>query len=220
MPAGRIGQPQGVAPTTNSNPRKERPWLTKLSVKNSRVIMSRCNSMGFPAEVTAAAKLHILDSLGCLLAGTRLEPGRLAYDMASATSGAIHIGSSLFGTAERVSYLDAVQAMSVATHCGEMDDIHGGSGACIGAMIIPALLAMAEKYGGSGRKFLESAIVGYETVIRIGLCIDAPKLFARGWWPSTICGAFGVAAAGAKFLTGPPIRPPMRWASHRSMPAA
>jgi 2-methylcitrate dehydratase PrpD len=28
-------------------------------------------------------------------------------------------------------------------------------------------------------------------------------LFARGWWPSSICGAFGVAAAGAKFLDWP-----------------
>ena len=67
-------------------------------------------------------------------------------------------------------------------------------------MIVPSLLAMAEKYGGTGRRFLESAVAGYETVIRVGLSIDAPKLFARGWWPSTICAAFGIAAAGAKFL--------------------
>ncbi len=153
-----------------------------------------------PPEVGAAAKLHILDSIGCLLAGTRLEPGRLAYDMAIATSGAPHAGSSLFGTDERVSYQDSVQAMSVAAHCGEMDDIHGGAGTCIGGMIIPALLAMAEKFHGSGRKLIEATAVGYETVIRVGLCIDAPKLFERGWWPSTICGAFGVAASGAKFL--------------------
>ena len=131
-----------------------------------------------PAEVTDAAKLHILDSIGCLLAGTLLEPGKLAYDMAIATSSATSSrASTLFGTAERVSYLDAVQAMSVAAHCGEMDDIHGGAATCIGGMIIPALLAMAEKSGGSGRKFIEAAIVGYEMVIRVGLCIDAPKLF-------------------------------------------
>ena len=90
--------------------------------------------------------------------------------------------------------------MSVAAHCGEIDDIHGGAGVCIGGMIVPSLLAMAEKYSGSVRRFLEAAIVGYETVIRVGLSIDAPALFARGWWPSTVCGAFGVAAAGAKFL--------------------
>jgi len=67
-------------------------------------------------------------------------------------------------------------------------------------MIVPALLAMAEKYAGSGRHFLEGAIVGYETTVRVGLAINAPSLFTRGWWPSTVCGVFGVAAAGAKFL--------------------
>ncbi|HEV8725818.1 MAG TPA: MmgE/PrpD family protein [Candidatus Binatia bacterium] len=154
-----------------------------------------------PSDVVDAAKLHILDSLGCLLAGSRLEPGRLAYDFAVATSGtATHSTTTLLGSNRRVSYVDAVQAMSVAAHCGEMDDIHTGAGTCIGAMIIPALVALAEQYAGSGRRFIEAAIAGYETVARIGLSVDAPKLFARGWWPSTICGAFGVAAAGAKFL--------------------
>ena len=109
----------------------------------------------------------------------------------------------LFGTTLRASYLDAVQAMATAAHCGELDDIHGGAATCIGGMVVPALLTMAEKHGGSGRQFLEAAIAGYETTARVGLSIDAPKLFARGWWPSTVCGAFGVAAAGAKFLDWP-----------------
>ena len=154
-----------------------------------------------PPSVVEAAKLHILDSLGCLLAGSHLEPGKLAYDLAMASSGdGSGSTSTLLGTDSRGSFLDAVQAMSVAAHCGEMDDIHSGAGTCIGGMIVPALVAMAEKYGGSGRDFLEGAIVGYETTARVGLAINAPSLFTRGWWPSTLCGVFGVAAAGAKFL--------------------
>ena len=152
-----------------------------------------------PTEVVGAAKLHILDSIGCLLAGSRLEPGRLAYNLAVAVSPG-NAPSTLFGTKSRASYLDAVQAMATAAHCGELDDIHAGAATCIGAMIVPALLALAEKHGGNGRRFLEAAVAGYETTVRIGLSIDAPKLFVRGWWPSTVCGAFGVAAAGAKFL--------------------
>ncbi|HSQ12124.1 MAG TPA: MmgE/PrpD family protein [Candidatus Deferrimicrobium sp.] len=155
-----------------------------------------------PAHVIDAAKLHILDSLGCILAGTRLEPGRLAYNLAVEASVG-NANSTLFGTARRAGYLDAVQAMATAAHCGELDDIHGGAATCIGAMIVPALLALAERHGASGRRFLEAAIAGYETTARIGLSIDAPKLFDRGWWPSTVCGAFGVAAAGAKFLGWP-----------------
>src|SRR4029077_14504894 len=99
---------------------------------------------------------------GCLLAGTRLEPGKLAYDLAVRVSGAADpFSATLIGTKSRVSYLDAVQAMSVAAHCGEMDDIHSGAGTCIGGMVVPALVTMAEKYGGSGRDFLVRAIVRY-----------------------------------------------------------
>lgn len=155
-----------------------------------------------PAPVIDAAKLHILDSLGCVLAGSCLEPAKRAYHLAVAASGG-NVASTLLGTRLRVSYLDAVQAMATAAHCAELDDIHGGAATCIGGMIIPALLAMAEKYGGSGRRFLDATVAGYETIARVGLSIDASKLFARGWWPSTVCGAFGVAAAGAKFLVWP-----------------
>jgi 2-methylcitrate dehydratase PrpD len=158
-----------------------------------------------PDTIVQTAKLHILDSIGCLLAGARLDAGELAYDYAIKASGAPgpHATVTLFGTDSRVSYNDAVQAMSTAAHCGEMDDIHSGAGTCIGGMIVPALLAMAEKFGGAGRKFIESVIVGYETTARIGLAINAPSLFAHGWWPSTVCGALGVVAAGAKFLGWP-----------------
>src|SRR6266542_6427555 len=82
-----------------------------------------------PSDVVDAAKLHILDSLGCLLAGSRLEPGKLAYDLAVASSGnGSGSASTLLGTDSRVLFLDAVQAMSVAAHCGEMDDIQSGAG--------------------------------------------------------------------------------------------
>lgn len=150
-----------------------------------------------PEAVVSAAKLHLLDTLGCLLAGSRLEPGRRAYDLAAAARGN---EATLFGSATRASYLDAAQAMAVAAHCGEMDDIHSGAGTCIGAMVVPALLALAQKNGGSGTRFLEAAVAGYETTVRVGLAVDAPALFARGWWPSTVCGAFGVVIAAVKFL--------------------
>src|SRR5689334_18166368 len=157
------------------------------------------SSTTLPADIIESAKLHILDSLGCLLAGSRLGPGKLAYELAVANSGT-NSTLSLLGCDRRASFPDAVQAMSVAAHCGEMDDIHTGAGTCIGGIVVPALLAIAEKYGGNGRSFVAAIVAGYETIIRVGLSIDAPKLFARGWWPSTICGAFGVTAAGAKFL--------------------
>ena len=157
-----------------------------------------------PIDVIQAAKLHVLDTLGCLFAGSRLEPGKRAYDLAAAAASGSTNHIALLASTARAPYLDAVQAMATAAHCGEMDDIHSASGTCIGAMIVPALLASAEKNGGNGGAFLEAVVAGYEATARVGLAVDAPALFARGWWPSTVCGAFGVAAAGAKFSGWPP----------------
>ncbi len=155
-----------------------------------------------PLGVIGTTKLHVLDSLGCLFAGSRLEPGKLAFNLAASASNG-NSQAALLGTNLRVSNLDAVQAMATAAHCGELDDIHAGAATCIGAMVIPALIVMAEKYRGSGASFLAAVVAGYETTLRIGLAINAPNLFQRGWWPSTVCGPFGVAAAGAKFLDWP-----------------
>src|SRR6476469_4425951 len=74
-----------------------------------------------PADIIDSAKLHIIDSLGCLLAGSRLEAGKLAYELAVANSGTDST-SSLLGADRHASFPDAVQAMSVAAHCGEMDE--------------------------------------------------------------------------------------------------
>src|SRR5262245_30761917 len=89
-----------------------------------------------PAQICAAAKLHILDSIGCLLAGSRLEPGKYAYALAAATSRG-DSSATLVGTNLGASYPDAVQAMAAAAHCGELDDIYGGAAVCIGALVVP-----------------------------------------------------------------------------------
>ncbi|MBI4528621.1 MAG: MmgE/PrpD family protein [Deltaproteobacteria bacterium] len=157
-----------------------------------------------PEAVIHATKLHILDSVGVLLAGSHLETGKITYDLALSFGRAGSAAEvTLPGTQGKVSLLDGVMAMASASHCGEMDDIHGGAATCIGAMIVPALLGLGEKHGVDGRTFLEGAIGGYETTVRIGLAINGPSLFGRGWWPSTLCGVFGVALAGATLLRWP-----------------
>ena len=157
-----------------------------------------------PEAVRRAAALHILDTVGTILAGSRMNAGRQAYDLAISLNGRAEV--TLPGTGDRVPLLEGVLAAATAAHCGEMDDIHGGAGTCVGGMVVPALLAIAEKYGADSHTFLEATVVGYETTVRVGLAINAPQLFSRGWWPSAVCGVFGVAAAGAKLLGWPAER--------------
>lgn len=158
-----------------------------------------------PESVRQSAWLHILDTIGVMLAGSRLDAGKRAYALAASVSenSPAKFSVTLPAAAKKVSLLDGVFAMATAAHCGEMDDIHSGAGTCVGGMVVPGALALAENHPVDGCRFLEAVVAGYETTVRVGLAIDAPRLFSAGWWPSTLCGVFGVAAAGAKLLGWP-----------------
>lgn len=158
-----------------------------------------------PASVRGSALLHILDTIGVMLAGSRLDTGKKAYALATSVSESspAKFSVTLPGTSTKVSLLDGVFAMASAAHCGELDDIHSGAGTCVGGMVVPAVLALAENHAVKSRSFVEAVVAGYETTVRVGLAVDAPRLLSHGWWPSTVCGVFGVAAAGAKLLGWP-----------------
>jgi len=55
-----------------------------------------------------------------------------------------------------------------ASHISEQDDVHNGSVFHPAAIVFPACLAMAQKLGVSGTKFLTACIAGYEVGIRVG----------------------------------------------------
>src|SRR5262249_54550589 len=67
------------------------------------------------------------------------------------------------------------------------------------AVVIPACLAVGEKEGVDGRRFLAAVVLGNEVACRVSYALDPVALYDRGFHPSAIAGAFGAAAA-AGFL--------------------
>ena len=54
----------------------------------------------------------------------------------------------------------------------ELDDVHRAGVLHVGAVVIPALLPLAERKAGmSGKEFLTAAVAGYEIGPRVGLCM-------------------------------------------------
>ena len=145
-----------------------------------------------------AAKLHILDTLGCGLAahatGVAGE-GRATMDELGGEPHATVIGSP-----RRLPAANAAFANAMLCHGLDYDDTHSDSVSHVSTVIAPAALAAAEALGSSGRDVLAASIAGNEVVCRIGMA--APGEFhRRGFHPTAICGVFGgVAAVGE--LTG------------------
>ncbi len=151
-----------------------------------------------PAEVRERIKLLILDALGCALYGAHLEWCRILRD----TLGRIDkdASCSVWGTSLRLSAPHAALANGTQIQGFELDDVHRAGVLHVGAVVLPALLAIAElRRNLGGDEFLAAAVAGYEIGPRVGLCMG-PEHIGQGWHSGATVGVFAAAAGAARGL--------------------
>ncbi len=151
-----------------------------------------------PADVIARIKLLILDALGCALYGTALPWSRILMTTLGGLDTTKACG--VWGTAERLSAPHAALVNGTLVQSFELDDVHRAGVLHVGAVTLPALLAVAElRPGMSGRDFLTAAVAGYEIGPRVGLCMG-PEHIGQGWHSGATVGVFSAAAGAAAGL--------------------
>jgi 2-methylcitrate dehydratase PrpD len=148
-----------------------------------------------PEAVITKAKLVFLDTLGIALASSTMDFGVMVTQASRKLGGDPQ--SVIIGSPHRVAAANAVLANGTLAHGLDYDDtleeaiVHTGSCAWMTA------LAAAEAERATGKTLLEAAIVGTETLCKIGL-VAPGKFHARGFHPTAICSTFGAAAAAGK----------------------
>lgn len=145
-----------------------------------------------PEEVITAAKLHILDIVGCALAAHGV--GAADYVRAGALASGGLGKASVVGDSVSRSPGVAALANGGLAHALDFDDTHTPSICHISAVVVPAALAMAETAGASGRALLTAIVAGNEAVARIGSAA-APAYMKTGFHPTSVCGVFGSTLA-------------------------
>ncbi|HEY7692589.1 MAG TPA: MmgE/PrpD family protein [Gaiellaceae bacterium] len=147
-----------------------------------------------PGEVVEAAKLHVLDVLGCGLAAHGLGiagEGRTAMAELGGEPEA-----SVIGLEAGLPAPNAAFANAMLCHGLDFDDTHSDSVSHVSTVVVPAAAALAEARGAGGRELLTAIVAGNEIVTRIGMA--TPGAFhRRGFHPTAICGIFGATAAAA-----------------------
>lgn len=144
-------------------------------------------TLAIPPEALAAARWAVIDTVGVMLAGRREPPvallsGCLA-DGADATS---------FATGRRLRAADAALLDGLAGHVLDYDDVaqHGHPS----VVIVPALLAEAQRIGASGEALLRAYVVGYECWAE--LAAREPDAFHIGsWHPTPVLGVMAATVA-------------------------
>lgn len=103
------------------------------------------------------------------------------------------------GRADLWTPLDAAMLAGIAIHLEDFDDTHLATVLHPAAPIVPAALSTAAWTGGTGQDVLESAAIGAEVAIRIGLAIS-PGHYLSGWHVTGTIGRIGAAVAAGRLL--------------------
>jgi len=107
--------------------------------------------------------------------------------------------SLIFATDKRTSALDAALVNGVASHALDYDDVSGTLGGHPSVTVIPAMVALGEQLGCTGRDLALAYVVGFETECRIARGVHFHH-YDKGWHPTATLGIFGTVAAAARLL--------------------
>jgi len=152
--------------------------------------MSAAAGRALPANIVRETQHHILDTLAAMVSGADLVPGQHALRFARSYGGA---SIATVAASEILSGpIEAAMVNGVLANADETDDNYSTGGAHPGCAIVPAALALGEKHGIDGTRFVRAVALGYDVGMR------AFKLVAGGGVLSethNIVGTFGAAAA-------------------------
>ncbi len=149
------------------------------------------NARNAPREM--AEKL-LIDVAGLCVAARRTDYVRASLAGWEASGGCTAIGHSRTLDAAGAAFVNGT-----AAHGEDFDDSFEGGPVHAGAVVVPAVLAVAEREHLSGRDALLGIAVGVEVMCRASLV--APKLIHKaGFHPTAVLGAMGAAASVATAL--------------------
>jgi 2-methylcitrate dehydratase PrpD len=152
-----------------------------------------------PPEVRDRIKLLILDSLGCAIYAVELPWSRILIEtLASVDAGG---DCGVWGSRRRLSAPHAALVNGTLVQGFELDDVHRFGVLHVGAVTLPALLAVAEHAPRRlrGRDLLTAAVAGYEVGPRVGMCMGSEHI-GQGWHSGATVGVFSAAAGAAAGL--------------------
>jgi len=143
-------------------------------------------------QTVQICKDRLLDCIATAITSQKLSVPSIARKFCQTTHGG---SSSIIGLDKPVSAIDAAFVNAVLINGTTHDDFLEKSH--VGAVTIPAALAVGEEMGSHGKDVLTSIALGYELVARVFL--GGPTMLPR-FRASGVAGVFGGATASSKLM--------------------
>ncbi len=177
---------------------KKQGLMEERIIEQVSAYIARSGGPELPAPVVQKAKHHILDTLAAMVCGSTMKPGQQAMKFARSQGGVEE--AQVIGSSFVTSAINAALANGMMGHADETDDSHEPSVTHPGCAIVPAALAMAERVGADGMRFLKGVVAGYDIGPRLTMALDSYEFRARFHATHSFGGTFGAAAAAASVL--------------------
>lgn len=152
------------------------PILTDVFLESISALADR----SLPQRVAHCARMCLVDYIACYFAGRKAAGAKLEkLEIAAGHSAPM-----------------SALAYGISSHFVELDDGHRYGMLHLGAPVISALMAAAERHDMSSSDFLRGMVVGYETAIRLAKAVQ-PGCKLKGYHATGTCGTVGAAMAVA-----------------------
>lgn len=144
-----------------------------------------------------AAVDAVIDTIACMVAGQD--------DLAVSALRAAHVkgqgsGPSMLVGGGRAPAPQAALINATAAHALDFDDNFAPGMSHASAVLVPALVAIGQREGVSGRALVEAYLVGLEAQALVGQGVR-PRHYVAGWHATSTVGTIGTAA-GTAWLCG------------------
>ena len=150
-----------------------------------------------PADQRALLGMRVLDTVGLILAGSRVPAARMARDMVARQGGAPEAAILPWGTGAPASW--AAFAHGVMAHCRDFDDTFQDSVVHPGSVVVPTALAVGQATGAAVPEMAAAVAAGYEVAARIGAAAGR-GFHLRGLHATGIVGPFAAAATAGRLI--------------------
>ena len=157
-----------------------------------------CSYEDIPAEAVQKVKHFVIDVIGCMVGSSREKQAEIIKAVLAEEGG--NPRSSVIGGGFKTSVMNAALINGAQGHMFDFDDDHREGTMHPSVAVFPAVFALGEKLGVSGKELIRAFILGLEVMIRLGESFLG-KSYYQGFHPTGTCGVFG-AAAGCALLMG------------------
>ena len=162
---------------------------------SSFVVNSRLEE--FPKDAIRVMLLSILDWVSVGHAGIEESVSKIVRNFGMVEQGLPE--SRVFGLDKRLPARIASMINGTTSHALDFDDTHFCYIGHPSVAVLPATLALSEKFKITGKKFLEASLIGVESACRIGSWLGRNH-YQKGFHQTATAGTFGSTLAGCKLF--------------------